>query len=252
MTVRHQLHLDDLQGVWHRVWLSAPGHHDSTTRVSWVQAGTRHVDLRLPERVPDIAGARALKDLDAATLRLLAAFEGFAGTTVLDDDVCTWQREINYQGAPQGPDVGKLEHTPDGLLETGLLANYSELWRLGDAGPALAHRFVLDDQIVVLASSGKTFGLGRARPDAMREPTSFPRQVESALEAGDQSALGHLFDQEFCFGELQDGAGMIRHSTNPLRVGDRAFECSDLTRPRPEIVLYRTDFAGKATQITLR
>lgn len=252
MTVRKQLDLADVQGVWRRLWLSAPNHHDTTTRVSWIQGGSLHVDVRLPADLPDVAGARALADLDAASLYALAECEGFAGKTGLKAGTCTWQREINYRGPLDGPDIGTLEVTDEGVLETGVHASYCELWQHCEPGPAQGLRVELDGQVAVLVWTRTTFGLGRASPAALLAPRPFRKQLANALETADRATLARLFDQEFCFGQIQDGIGLIRQSTNPTRVGDVAVEIMDPAAPDPPIVLYRTEFSGNATSIALQ
>ena len=76
-----------LTGHWQRSLLAtADGRRDTTTRVSWLQAGRLYVDLRLPVPAPETPGVSCLRDLDRTQARALAQAEGFAGRLVADGD----------------------------------------------------------------------------------------------------------------------------------------------------------------------
>lgn len=130
------------RGVWQRTLLQTPEGRDTTTRVHWLQTEGWHADLRVP------AG------IDPATPAGRAQLQGFCGITRISGghdgqpEVCTWHRRWDIQPPRSTPDAGHMVfETPDRLIETGVHAQYLEVWeRLpGSDGPfrALAQ---VDDQ----------------------------------------------------------------------------------------------------------
>ena len=119
----------DIQGHWVRNWIKAPGFEDHSTRVHWMQAGGLYADIRIPADRPDLSGASSLSALSPDHLLSLGQAEGFAGHVTLDGDHCTWEREINFHGTPDSLDVGAIHFDAQGsMIETGVHADYSELW----------------------------------------------------------------------------------------------------------------------------
>lgn len=130
------------RGVWQRTLLQTPEGRDTTTRVHWLQTEGWHADLRVPAGV------------DPATPAGRAQLQGFCGITRISGghdgqpEVCTWHRRWDIQPPRSTPDAGHMVfETPDRLIETGVHAQYLEVWeRLpGSDGPfrALAQ---VDDQ----------------------------------------------------------------------------------------------------------
>ncbi|SEA35134.1 hypothetical protein [Rubrimonas cliftonensis] len=226
---------ESLRGLWRRVWLRAPGVEDRTTEVLWRQGPTIFVDLRTPADLPDLSGAAALADLDAAALTALARCEGFAGTTAVTGEVCVWTRAINWRGPLDGEDAGRLEATPEGLVETGVHADYAELWTHEDAAPGLALKLADDTgRLGFLVATEDAFSLGWGDPAAKRGAPLAER-----LARRDADAL----DQEFSVGVIGGGAARVTRSANPLRVCDPPFDPDDL---RGEVVtITDRDFHGR-------
>lgn len=120
------------RGVWQRTLLQTPEGRDTTTRVHWLQTEGWHADLRVP------AG------IDPATPAGRAQLQGFCGITRISGghdgqpEVCTWHRRWDIQPPRSTPDAGHMVfETPDRLIETGVHAQYLEVWeRLpGSDGP---------------------------------------------------------------------------------------------------------------------
>lgn len=106
-----------LTGVWRRSLLIRPdGTSDVTSSVTWVQAGSRYVDLRLPR-----PGAGPV--------------EGFAGQVRAEGRYTCWDRLVDLH--PESPpDVGLLELDDTALVETGRSVRYLERWhRIDGWGP---------------------------------------------------------------------------------------------------------------------
>ena len=130
------------RGVWQRTLLQTPEGRDTTTRVHWLQTEGWHADLRVPAGV------------DPATPAGRAQLQGFCGITRISGghdgqpEVCTWHRRWDIQPPRSTPDAGHMVfETPDRLIETGVHAQYLEVWQRlpGSDGPfrALAQ---VDDQ----------------------------------------------------------------------------------------------------------
>lgn len=240
--------LEDVQGLWRRLWLRAPGREDATTEVHWIQAGRLHVDLRLPADIPDVRGAKALADLPPRVLRALARAEGFAGATAVERGVCTWTRRVNWRGPLDGPDVGALFFEDGDLVERGVFADYAELWRrLPCDGPLVARQLRrADGQAAVLARAGDRFMLGRGAPEALAAPGALAERLDLALAHRHRGALRRLFDQEYCLGRVTERGGVIERSTNPLRVGALAFRPDAFAAET--VLLTAQDFDGGATE----
>lgn len=139
-----------LTGRWRRTLLIRPdGTDDTTTAVTWLQAGTRYVDLRIPAD-PGIAA------------------DGFAGRIRADGTWTCWDRLVDLQPTAL-PDAGRLEADgPDALVETGRHEAYREHWvREGDRAPAIA--LELKDAVTgdpaVLVRVGHSVGWARGGPD---------------------------------------------------------------------------------------
>jgi hypothetical protein len=243
-TPAQEVGLGDLQGLWRRVWLRAGGVEDATTTVLWRQGGEVHVDLRVPAEVMALAGCAALAELSEAELRSLAGCEGFAGTTEVRMSGCVWTRRINWRGPETGVDAGFLEQTEEGLLETGLRASYAELWSKVEGGPA---RTVAlsgpEGALGFVVWSDRGFSLGRGAPRAMSGPPLEAR-IGAALAARDPAALASAFDMEFSSGAFVGAEARVEVSTDPSRVGARAFDRAALEGAGPvEIAL--TGFDGR-------
>ncbi len=219
--------LADVQGLWRRLWLRAGGREDAATEVHWLQAGALHVDLRLPEGMPE--GAR-LSDLDAAGLRAVARAEGFAGVTSVERGVCTWTRRINWRGPLDGPDVGALFFEGGDLVERGVFADYAELWRRVETPSALARPVLCarqlrraDGQLAIVVRAGERFLMGRGAPEALAASGPLAARLELALSHRHRGALKRLFDMEFCRGRVTAEGGVVERSTHPGRAGRLAF-----------------------------
>ncbi|MGV6847387.1 MAG: hypothetical protein ACWA5A_03300 [Marinibacterium sp.] len=206
----------DLQAHWQRLWLRAPGVEDTATRVHWMQYGPLYADLRVPADRPDLRGAHSLADLPADVLLSLMRAEGFAGTTTVENDTCTWKRGINWHGTPDGIDIGQLSFDGNGdLIEKGVHADYCELWRRL-AAPTVAAMRVQGGRLGgVLVLSQSRFVLGIGAPGA---PASAP--LIAALQAGQIPAgLADHFASVYVMGSWDGSAGMAQLSTNPWNEG---------------------------------
>ena len=229
--------LEAVQGLHRRRRIRWPGGEDVTTLVLWMQVGPLHVDLRLPADLPDLAGAEGVEALPPDALRALARCEGFAGTTTVEGGLCTWTRRVNWLG-PAEPDIGRLEDTPEGLLETGVLADYEELWTReppeGDGARAARALTRPDGQFCILLREGPRFLMGRAAPEAM---TAAPlaERLETALAARHRAAIARLLDMEFCAGRLTPYGGVVEVSTLPFRKDAPAFVGDPWAEPAPRL-----------------
>jgi hypothetical protein len=113
-------------GVWSRTLLETPELRDTSTLVRWMQLGQWHVDLRVP--------------VDAG-----GALQGFCGITrvtpVGAQEICTWQRLVDYQPPRATVDEGYMVfETDEKVLESGIHSVYFEVWeRLsGSTGQRIA------------------------------------------------------------------------------------------------------------------
>lgn len=231
----------DLQGHWRRAWLRAPGMEDRLTCVHWMQCGSLYADIRIRSDRPDVRGAGALSDLGAATLRQLLLAEGFAGHITVEDDICTWERRINWHGAPDAIDAGHMSFTGDGaLIETGVHADYTELWHRLDDEPGEGLELAAPSgRAGFLVSVGDRFVLGLGDPEA---PSSRP--ILAALEAGRKPVgLAALFDRVHVLGRWDGKTGIAVQATNPLIEGRPV-----LARDLDGFLLTDEDFEGRARQ----
>jgi hypothetical protein len=227
----------DLQGHWHRAWLRAPGLVDHDTSVHWMQCGATYADIRIPLERPDTRGASALSDLSPAALHALRRAEGFAGDIALKDGICTWHRRISWHGTPRDTDAGHLRFDGEGALhETGVHADYSELWHRTGRGPRAA--FALADDAgrrAYLLSVGARFVIGIGRPlTATDAPAKRPDPVAA------------IFEDVYAFGHWTGTGGVADLCTNPLLEGDVV-----LTRNENGFVWHGQDFHGQARNIPL-
>jgi hypothetical protein len=101
-------------GVWSRTLLQTPQTRDTTTLVRWMQLGQWHVDLRVPVAAD-------------------APLQGFSGITQITQvgaqEMCTWQRLVDYQPPRATVDEGWMVfETPEQVVETGIHGVYREVW----------------------------------------------------------------------------------------------------------------------------
>ena len=236
--------LSDIQGHWVRHWIKAPGFEDHRTRVHWMQVGPDYADVRVPLDRPDLSGTAALSDLPAQVLCDLAKAEGFAGHVTLDGRLCTWHREINWHGEPEGLDVGEISFDPQGrMIETGVHAEYTELWARRDAPAAQAIRFKGGGYSGHLVCVGDRFVLGIGTVD---KPSSKP--LVSALQSGTiPQGIERLFDGIHAMGRWSDGTAIAEISTHPFCDGKVVATLKDAF-----VIWHRTAFDGTTSEIDMR
>ena len=238
------IQLDTIQGHWVRRWIKAPGFKDYDTRVHWIQAGTDYADVRIPLHRPDPKAATCLAELTAKELRALAYTEGFAGHVTLQDDTLTWHREINWHGTPDGMDTGKISFNSEGeMIETGVLADYSELWVQNSDTVPSGIRFANDAYQGVLVMTGKVAVVGIGRPMkptttsviALLEDEQIPPDIVKAFDG--LPALCHL----------SNGRATAVLATNPFLEGQQVLSIRNDT-----VIWHQVGYDGTTCSIEMR
>jgi allophanate hydrolase len=214
-----------LTGLWRRSLLvTAGGATDTTTDVTWLQAGELYVDLRLPASTftPYI---RCLRDLDRPAACALAQVEGFAGRLLADGPWARWERLVDLQPSSATADEGRLV-AQNGVaenghvIETGRHVDYVEHWHRtpGHSVPVagLLLRETVTRAIGVLVRVGRHFAWARGR--------AFPlppggRLVDHVAAARTIRDVQDLLDAEVAVGRI-GRTGAVRTGSNlPWRVG---------------------------------
>ncbi len=203
-----------LNGWWRRVWLKTPDFEDMATQVTWAQAEEFYVDLRIPA---ETFVGDTVADLDDKILLIALTAEGFAGRITVDDSVCTWRRTINWHGASDVIDAGRLRFGEDGdLYEDGVHVTYSERWTRTSKAAPVGHRLFGGGLAAFLISTDTDFAFGAGHPDA---PGTEP--MIDALQSGRRTdALTAHFETEYMLGHWEGDKGVIDLSTTPLRSGE--------------------------------
>lgn len=220
-----------LCGLWRRVVLETPdAPPDSTTRVWWLQTPTLYVDLRVPAERKGVTSRTTLDAATNADLAALALQAGFAGQTWLDDALCRWRRDIDYQPPTGVPDEGRLRIDDGWIVEDGVHASYREVWQREDdsTGDWIARRWTerdgtTDARICFLVAGGAWFLFARARSGpALEQAPSLSELL--ARSAADRAARIALLDFEISLGRRDAGTAprtwRIDVSTLPHREGE--------------------------------
>ncbi|MEL6523248.1 MAG: hypothetical protein AAFQ66_19905 [Pseudomonadota bacterium] len=206
---------DEVQGHWQRIWIKAPGLHDDTTRVHWLQAGNHFADIRIPAERPSLGDAQCLAELPNTALADLLVAEGFAGTIQVDQGVCTWHRAINWHGCPDDVDAGRLSFDGSGdLIEDGVHADYRELWRHQPGAPFTAVLARCGELDVVLLTNDQTFLLATGIP-AMASTAGLAAEMRSGSASPDR--VRAQFACAYSLGHWQGGVGVADLSTDPFQ-----------------------------------
>lgn len=231
---------DDLRGVWRRTLLQTdtdtdqPPLEDDSSWVHWMQTSVWHADLRVPPSALQGREALPLNQLSPMQRAALAAQQGFAGITQVENlpegQICHWLRRTDYQPPALQPDAGWLVFDqPDQLVEIGVHDSYNEIWaRLPDS----VGRFVT---LAELAEDGRDTGarilvagsyMMTVRPRAARWPRGMNPgyTLTDVLLHSPEQALDWLAC-EVSFGRLAQGQWAIERSTLPERE-DQVWACA--------------------------
>jgi hypothetical protein len=208
-------------GVWKRTLLHAPTAEDTTSQVYWMQTQSWHADIRIPANRPAYGGKTTFDQLSRDELFGLARQQGFAGTTVVEGDICRWLRRYDFQPPSGANDIGRIEFdTPDRVFEYGLEADYFEIWERvpGSQGENFA-RQISQDPFTLSLGTGNFRML--VRPRKVQLPTA---SSMSALAADKSNGmLCELMDFEISFGRtISPVTWRINVSTLPWREGEDA------------------------------
>lgn len=212
-------------GLWQRRLLRDARGEDTRTQVFWLQTGTLYADLRLP----------ADRDAPGGVLRQ----QGFAGVLEARDGLLTWRRWLDFQPPTGVDDVGRVQFAgPDTMIESGVHADYEEVWERG--GPASADRaaFALHIEHTANGRSRRRAGVlvmvGNDFMFALDRLTALPAAPSLAdLYGGEPAAGAQLLACEISFGRRHAAdAWEILHSTVPEREGRSLFAVHGALRRR--------------------
>jgi hypothetical protein len=210
-----------LTGLWRRsLLLTAGGEADTTTDVTWLQAGELYVDLRLPASTRALPNVRCLRDLDRSTACALAGVEGFAGRLVADGPWARWERLVDLQPPSTTPDEGRLVVQDGHVVETGRHVGYVEHWHRAPGASApvagLLLREIATGAIGVMVRVGRSFAWARGRARPLPPGGRLADHVAAAATTRDAQ---DLLDTEVAVGRIgRDGAVRAR-SSQPWRAG---------------------------------
>jgi hypothetical protein len=223
-----------LAGLWRRDALVFPdGRADRTTQVLWGQTRSLYVDLRIPAERPAVRGRRSFADFSHAELLQLTDQKGFAGHLVIDGNLCTWVRYIDYRPSTGRPDSGRLRFEGETLYEEGdpssvLASAYQETYhreRRADRRSVALRSVAADpgsadpdtaDAVLVLIDDCFLFARGRAA----KLPVAESLRALVLAAGDDRTAIHAYFDCEISLGGTEGNtAWQILASTNPFREG---------------------------------
>jgi hypothetical protein len=216
---------DALTGLWRRELITAPGLHDATTRVFWLQTRSWYVDIRAPQDRPQANGRTGFAEFSSAELLELARVEGFAGELTVADGVCAWRRDLDHQPPAATPDEGRFTLHGQVMIEDGVHLDYQETWRRqsGPRGPLLAFRLEDDplgrDGLMVVA--GQNLLEFVARPDApLSAGASLAELVANELNAGRREAAEALLSTRIRYATASaEGGWTVELSSLPWLEG---------------------------------
>lgn len=234
---------DAYLGVWRRSLLEAPGVHDTSSLVLWLQTPRWHADLRIPAGRPDFTGVATLADCDATQLAWLATQQGFCGLTQVDGERCTWHRQVDVQPINGCRDTGRMVFDGERMVETGLEADYREIWeplpesRRGSAALQLVvENGALPARPTWLLIAGDCFMFVRGRAMRLPRAADLPSLI-AATRPGREQLLAWL-DIEVSFGRRNGpGAWHVEHSTLPFREGCAVLQPGTLQRRGHQLVV---------------
>lgn len=233
-----------IQGHWVRDWIKTPRFKDNTTRVNWMQAGNIFADVRIPQTRPDIEDMACMADLAPQDLLTLAQAEGFAGTTTLDQDRCTWLRDINWHGTPDEPDIGAISFDASGrMIEAGVHADYTELWTQNAKSATTALRFenAAYTGVFVFADNVGVLGIGQ-RAKATTKPAL------NALRSGTiPDSAPTVFDGLHALCHIDGNKVTAVLATNPFAEKQRILSLGET-----DITWHKTGFDGMQADIRLQ
>ncbi|WP_076593632.1 hypothetical protein [Herminiimonas arsenitoxidans] len=207
------------RGVWRRSLLEAPGVHDTTTTVFWLQCGRWHADIRIPAARPDFSQTRSLDECNAEQLAWLARQQGFAGITEVvatpQAEICSWHRLVDYQPPAATPDAGVMRFEPEKLVETGVHGVYLEDWHhLPDSAAAFAVLQKMDAASNCTTPKEFVMIAGVYVMHVRERSVAWPEGIVMADIAQIDDAQ-RLLDFEISFGRRNASGWRIEHSTLP-------------------------------------
>ncbi|MDY7573931.1 hypothetical protein [Actimicrobium sp. CCI2.3] len=234
---------DRYRGVWQRTLLEAPGVHDTTTTVFWMQTGRWHADLRIAAGRPDFSGVGSLDACDAEQLAWLGSQQGFAGITEVTvtsgQEICAWHRRVDVQPPGLTADAGVMVFTPACLIETGVHGSYLEHWIAvpGSQGESSVYRCGHDqDRLQLLLVAGEQVMRVRDRRCAWPSGLSAGMTLAQLLEALPLEQQRSLLDIEISYGSRTDGGWQIWNSSLPWLEGEQVkFAIDDVDSPWQEL-----------------
>lgn len=201
-----------LTGRWTRSLLvSGTGDQaivDTTTDVTWLQAGSLFVDLRLPVPSPAVDLTQVQKRNPAENTT-----SGFAGRLLADGPWARWERLVDVSPPTGSPDEGALHDHGTHLVETGRHGSYVEHWHRSPAVATPVAALLLRERTTgapaVLVRVGGDLGWARGHP-APAPTGAGPVVDEDALD---------LADAEVAIGRLTDTGVVLERANLPWRRG---------------------------------
>lgn len=207
-----------LTGLWSRSLLtSGTGERrvvDTTSDVTWLQAGILYVDLRLPAATGSVAAQQP-------------AASGFAGRLVADGPWARWERLVDLQPPTGSLDEGALHDHGDRVVETGRHADHVEHWHR-DPGPTdpvvallLHERISGAAAVLVRVGAHVAWARGSAGPaDAVGAEVAFGRPT----------GLGVVVDRSS--GAARRGAVIALHRSGEDLLSDEPAPDGEVVRRR--------------------
>lgn len=211
-------------GMWRRTLLEQADTVDTSTLVWVIQTEQYHADIRIPADRPEFDDVECLADCSTEQLRWLATQQGFTGITQVNDSLCQWLRDHDYQPANGQRDIGEMTfESADIIVEMGVEAEYREIWqKIKDTQFNLSVKHITGvnrhgiELPARLFTAGHYFAYVRPRSAVLPKAVSFLQAIDTTNPSRDE--LLDWLDFEISFGEIQDKLlGKILHSTLPFR-----------------------------------
>lgn len=204
-------------GLWKRTLLRSPTVIDTVSNVHWLQTPVWHSDLRIPVGRNALGTLTGLGAATPAQMRVLATQQGFAGITVVEGDLCQWDRRVDFQPPSGYRDIGRIAfETPDRMLEYGVEQNYFEIWErvpgsVGDTGA-----WYREDAHAYLTRAGRYAMRVRPRRDRLLPALSLGALIEAQSDASARALVA--FEISLAERDAR-GTWRVLHSTFPWLEG---------------------------------